>query len=172
MKRLIGLVLILGVLFAGCSQKEYYQSVNDRNKDYNKAYAEVDNDSIVFDGTFDGTMTITTGKELPKLQMAQKPKDAADYVMQAFGILAPVALGISGQKYNYETANSSNKYNAQSLGHWTDNFKSETSLINNESNSELRETINISDFSNIENTQGGTPNVRVESGDDVITVGD
>jgi len=133
----IDTLLFLG----GCAtnEKAYYDSVNTRNAEYLKAYAEIKNESVTFKGRFDGDITIVKPKKMPNLQMVQAPKSSSDIALQWASVLAPSVVAIAGFKYNSDNvqvqaeasrdiAIAQSADNANIFGSYSGSFKNDNSV--------------------------------------------
>lgn len=181
MKKLAALILC-SVFVSGCAQNQevYYNAVQQQNMAYMNAYQSVENESVTFDGTFTGTISIVKPKELPKLQYIEPPKSSSEIALEWAKVIVPAASMVAGLHYNYKSIDSSNKYNAKNIESWTGNFDKSSSVLvsnvkdttnvsdiektqvrdtSNVSKSEVKETTNTSNTSNTSNT-ANTSNIE------------
>ena len=137
---MIRLTIVVALFLGGCAsnEKAYYDSVNNRNSEYLKAYAEIKNESVTFTGKFDGDITIVKPKKMPNLQMVQAPKSSADVALQWASVLAPSVVAIAGFKYNSDNVQAQAEAtrdvaiaqsgdNADIFGSYGANFKNDSS---------------------------------------------
>jgi len=120
---------IIGVLlFTGCASKEaqYYQAVKEQNQNYLKAYSTVKNETVSFNGTFKGDITVIKPKKLPQLLRIQKPKSSAEIALDWGRLVIPAATSISGLYYGYKAIDSSNRANTKQIEAYTGNFQNST----------------------------------------------
>lgn len=135
----IGLVSLSVLILTGCgsSNQEYLEAVKAQNAQYMEAYKTVENETVVFNGTFNGEVKMIKPKKLPQLQQIKAPKSGSEIALDWAKLIVPTVGTVAGFHYNYMTADSANKYNAQSIEAWTGNFQNTTntsSEINNTSN--------------------------------------
>ena len=113
MKKVLLTAVVAIMLLSGCTgnNQAYYDSVRQRNQDYIKAYAELKNESVSFDGNFTGTITVVKPKKMPQLQMVQAPETSSDIALKWAAVIAPSAVAIAGFHYNYKSQKSNNEMN-------------------------------------------------------------
>ena len=164
--------LVVLVLLVGCTSKDevYTNAVQNQYKSYLEAYNTVENKSIEFEGTFDGKIKMVEPKKLPQMARIERAKSGSEVALEWTRTLAPVALGVAGFHYNFKTADSSNKYNAESIGAWTGNFENSNSVItttdtNSNTLSNTSTTDNVSTDNS--NTQTTTP-ITIDSNGTLI----
>lgn len=138
------------ILLIGCTQHQevYYKAVQEQNMAYMNAYTSVENESVTFDGTFTGTISIVKPKELPKLQYIEPPKSGSEIALDWARLIIPTAGMVAGMHYNYKSIDSNNKYNSKNISAWTGNF--DKSSITSTSISDIQDISNISNTSNTE----------------------
>lgn len=164
--------MLAALLVLGCSNKEldYYNVVKEQNAQYMEAYKTVENESVTFNGKFEGDITIVKPKELPKLANVRQPKTMGDTALDWARTIVPVAGMVAGMHYNYKTADSANKYNAENISSWTGNFDntSVTDVSSSVSTSTASDTSSttVSDTSNISTS---TPDVAITGTDVTVT---
>jgi len=121
MKKIISsvtLVAIFGTFFAGCATKNnemYYSAIQKQNQTYMESYSTVKNETVNFDGTFNGKITIIKPKKLPQLARIQKPKSNSELALQWAQVILPATTAISGMYFNYKSIDSSNKYDSETM---------------------------------------------------------
>ena len=139
-------IILCSVFVSGCAQNQeiYYNAVQQQNMAYMNAYQSVENESVTFDGTFTGTISIVKPKELPKLQYIEPPKSGSEIALEWAKVIIPAASMVAGLHYNYKSIDSSNKYNAKNIESWTGNFDKSSSIVV----SNVKDTTNVTDTSN------------------------
>ena len=120
------------LILTGCSTKQedaYYKAVDQQNKNYMQAYSTIENESVTFDGTFEGKINIVKPKKLPQIQQIQKPKTGSEVALQWAQTIVPVAGMVAGMHYNYKSLDSSNQANSRQIEAYTGNYQNNTSTV-------------------------------------------
>ena len=150
-KSVVLVVCVALCVLTGCAanQEQYFAAVKQQNEAYMQAYNSVANESVTFEGTFTGTVSIVKPKELPKLQYIEPPKSNSEIALQWANTIIPVAGMVAGMHFNYKAIDSSNKYNAKNIASWTGNF--ENNSVTDKQNTALvdKSNISVTDKSNI-----------------------
>lgn len=130
MKYLVGIAVMM-LVFTGCTSKQdtYYSAVKEQNQKYMEAYATVENESVEFDGTFNGKIKMVKPKKLPQLANIRQPKSGSEVALEWARVVVPFATVATGQYFGYKATDSSNKYNAQSLEAWTGNYENSNTSV-------------------------------------------
>ena len=147
-------VLTASLLLVGCAGKDveqHYKAVQERNSQYMEAYKTVENETIKFNGTFEGDITLIKPKELPQLAEIRPPKSYSDTALEWVQTTLPVVGLALGLHYNYKAMDSANKYNSANIESWTGNFD-KISTSNSVSNISDTSVSNTSDTSDISST--------------------
>ncbi len=151
-------VVVLLLISVGCAnhQEAYYNAIQQQMQTYNQAYASVENESVTFEGTFTGTISIVKPKELPKMQHIEPPKSTSELALEWAKVIVPTAGMVAGMHYNYKSIDSNNKYNSKNIGAWTSNFDktsvTEVSDTSVSDTTDTTETTNVTDISVKETT--------------------
>mgnify|MGYP006935314989 CR=1 FL=1 len=118
--------LLSVVVFSGCSTKDqeimYYNAIQQQNENYMKSYDTVENESIQFDGTFEGKISIIKPKKLPQLAKIQKPKSSADTALDWARVVVPSVTAVAGMHYGFKAIESSNDASSRQIEAYTGNF--------------------------------------------------
>ena len=146
------------LIMAGCASKtEYYEAQKRQDQAILEANKKTSDDRVSFTGKFDGTIEIVQGKEQPRFNKITQPKDWRDYAMSIFGISSNLALGVAGYHYNFKSADSSNKYNAENINSWTGNYQNASSTNTSTSVTSNTDTSSVTDNQTTTNTQSTVP---------------
>ena len=171
MKRLsqimLGFLMILTLI--GCSTKSeelYYKAVNEQNSNYMKSYEGVENESVTFNGTFNGEMKIVKPKKLPQLAQVRAPKTSGEIALEFTKALVPGVAAVAGMHYGYKAIESSNNASVAQTEAYTGNYQNNTSTTNTSSISDtsVSDTSSVSDNTSVTNptdftTDGSTTSI-------------
>lgn len=129
MLKLVAILIPIMLTLVGCSTKDnerYFNAVQQQNETYMSSYNTVENESVQFDGKFEGKISIVKPKKLPQFQKIQRPKTNSEQALDYARVVVPVLGTAIGMHYNFKSADSANKYNAENIKSWTGNFQNTT----------------------------------------------
>lgn len=134
MLRLIGCIVAITLLISGCASKEqvnYYNAIDKQNEAYMKAYQTVENESVVFNGTFNGEIKIIKPKELPKLANIAQPRSGSEIALDWAKVLVPGVATVAGMHYGFKAIQSGNDASVANTKSYTGNYKNNTNDVSN-----------------------------------------